>query len=439
MSITKYNSALGKATNGKIITVFDLKLCDWSSTGFDAKTTSTRFSFLCFIMGKSIFFKKENLRLKKLTFRITNLEEWVGDHPLTTNFSRRYKKSIGSFSFPPILRLFEDEFVIIQLSTTFNQKSDSCNLTASYYHNVEIKAKGNRKLPYWGDSNSFSYYKKRILDFFCLVTGKNTVVFQIVGLVSKKRILLDEQQKQVRDLKLAKTRHHVYNTVEIFPRRSIDRAWLTELHSREMLLSRNRIIIDIQSLFTKFFEKYDSFGFVLNDWIGMRNKSSFTNHALPELLYNLEGLHRNLYPEYDNEPEGYTEQITAIKSLLSVEQNNLLKNRLRYHFSFRQRLHDIIILRAFDVYPYLSRKNKDKIINDLCKIRNNAAHTKNEKIYDWKYVFPLIIFTEELIVILIFLQLDFSIEYIKKNFNNIPEWTELKRILCKALGHNTVE
>ena len=53
MSITKYNSALGKATNGKIITVFDLKLCDWSSTGFDAKTTSTRFSFLCFIMGKS--------------------------------------------------------------------------------------------------------------------------------------------------------------------------------------------------------------------------------------------------------------------------------------------------------------------------------------------------------------------------------------------------
>ena len=166
MSITKYNSALGKATNGKNITVFDLKLCDWSSTGFDAKTTSTRFSFLCFIMGKSIFFKKENLRLKKLTFRITNLEEWVGDHPLTTNFSRRYKKSIGSFSFPPILRLFEDEFVIIQLSTTFNQKSDSCNLTASYYHNVEIKAKGNRKLPYWGDSNSFSYYKKRILDFF---------------------------------------------------------------------------------------------------------------------------------------------------------------------------------------------------------------------------------------------------------------------------------
>lgn len=28
MSITKYNSALGKATNGKIITFFDLKLCD---------------------------------------------------------------------------------------------------------------------------------------------------------------------------------------------------------------------------------------------------------------------------------------------------------------------------------------------------------------------------------------------------------------------------
>lgn len=116
-------------------------------------------------MGKSIFFKKENLRLKKLTFRITNLEKWVGDHPLITNFSRRYKKCIGSFSFPPILRLFEDEFVIIQLSTTFNQKSDSCNLTTSYYHNVEIKAKGNRKLPYWGDSNSFTYYKKRILDF----------------------------------------------------------------------------------------------------------------------------------------------------------------------------------------------------------------------------------------------------------------------------------
>lgn len=124
---------------------------------------------------------------------------------INNKFSRRYKKSIGSFSFPPILRLFEDEFVIIRLSTTFNQKSDSCNLTASYYHNVEIKAKGNRKLPYWGDSNSFTYYKKRILDFFCLVTGKNTVVFQIVGLVSKKRILLDEQQKQVRDLKLAKT------------------------------------------------------------------------------------------------------------------------------------------------------------------------------------------------------------------------------------------
>lgn len=73
------------------------------------------------------------------------------------------------------------------------------------------------------------------------------------------------------------------------------------------------------------------------------------------------------------------------------------------------------------------------------KSETMRQHTKNEKIYDWEYVFPLIIFTEELIVILIFLQLDFSIEYIKKNFNNIPEWTESKRILCKALGHNTVE
>lgn len=432
ISKAKYRYIFGKSTNGKAVTVFDLSAHGTSFTLGSEKTAVAKFSFSYFTIGDVALGGDDRVRFKSFSFRITNLEAWCGDSPLARNWTpaRQKVKSVVSFSFPDDLHLFEDENVIIKIKTFFYQNTGRLDITTSFYRQIEIKAKHNRKLPYWGKTNSFSYYKQIIHDFFCLIIGKNAVSFQYIGIVSKFRIPKNILKKKIPNAPELKGRQYFENKVELFYNRILEKKWVERIETMQMLLPKPNIPTNCSDIFLIFFEKYHSFDFVLDDWTRTRNCHRYSNYTLPELLYNLEGLHRNLYPEHDVEPEDHRQQKEKIKYLLNNEDVKFIGDRLDYHFSFRKRLQRIFKLTS-KIYPYLHTKEKNRIIHDLCCIRNNAAHSRGEQSYNWNYKLPLIMLVEELLFSLILLQLNCSEEQIYSSLSTTQEYHELKRMLFK--------
>ena len=95
----------------------------------------------------------------------------------------------------------------------------------------------------------------------------------------------------------------------------------------------------------RFFEQSPAYSFILDDWIAMRNRSSYTNYSLPELLFNLEGLHRLLYPECDTTC-GYRKTINAIHAISPHKQYDRLFKNSKHELPFKQRLQDILLIKT---------------------------------------------------------------------------------------------
>ena len=435
VSRKKYCYALGRTVSGEMVSIFDFTCHRTQSIWKNKKVIIAEFTFRHFAKGDCQFHGKNKLKLRQVSFRINNLEQWSDDHILPNLLPRtsRGKIKLGSINIPSPLRLFEDEYVTIQIETGYNLSRSNLISEISLSQHVIIKAKHNRKLPYWSEKNekSFSKYLTITYGFFQLVIGKKAIIFDITGIVnvSSINLLLDQKQNDCPPKK-----HYVYEEVKIFNNRSINKRILQKIDIYEMILPRKYIKDREQVIFSKFFAEYKNFGFVLDDWCGMRNRFSLTNHSLPELLYNFEGLHRSFFPEKDSETSEYKKRITSIIKHVPDSEKEFIQERLGYHFTLRKRLKDVFVSQQAIFFPYLTSNNKNKIIDDLNKIRNNAAHSKNEERYNFDYLFSLLQLLELQMAILILRKSDTSDEVIVTALNNNFEWHDLKQRLIKYLN-----
>ena len=133
----------------------------------------------------------------------------------------------------------------------------------------------------------------------------------------------------------------------------------------------------------------------------IKNLSSFTNHSLPTLLYNLEGLHESLFPDF--RPHG-------IKSDANIP--------------FRCRMHDIFFNCLAGFFPFITEDQMQFIIKDFIAIRKEDAHAKKRQRISWDYQFDLILLVEFVIYFLI-LQRTYPIKSTLLNPSALG-WDEIK-------------
>ena len=438
-SISLYSSNIsvitGEITTGKQVSIFDPCVKNISSGTGGLLSQRTVFSFCFFCIGDEYFTTKESIRLRKCSFRCTNLELWADYLPFKYHFSSRRKRRLCDINLPAPLMMFEDDLVRIKLSTTLNQNMSLFSLHASYYHEIIIEAKNNRKLPYFGGRGSFSYYEKVVFCFLGVMIGKNAVIFHCIGNVGKQGIEVPNDTVVTR----SKKKMYSFSTVEFLYARKIEESWIDEISSNKVLMGRRAIGDDnLYRIISGFFINFDKFDFILDDWLAMRNRSSFTNHSLPELLYNLEGLHRALYPECDT-TSGYKESINAIHEISPFEQYNQLIKNSKHTLPFKQRLQDILLIRVSQFFPYLTLSQKNDIINYLHGIRDNAAHREGQPDFRINKMIPCIFLCEELIAIMIFMNIGLQVQQIMTVFQHKQEWLTLKNMLRKEFGNNEDE
>ena len=425
----------GDITTGGKVSIFDLGIKNSISGTGGILKQKTVFSFIFCCIGDVCFTTKESIRLRKCSFRCTNLEVWSVYQPIKCHFSSAKRRRLGTIDFPPTLLIYEDDNVRIKLSTTVNQNATLYSLSASYFHEIIIEAKGNRKLPFFGDKDSFSYYEIVVHSFLGLMIGKNAVSFRRIGTVEKKRMVIPPE------VPATLSRRKIYGHVKVvfYNSRTVEESWLEEIHCTRIMFGQWALNDDtlrqVFKNYTKIFAKVD---FVLDDWMAMRNRSHFTNHSLPELLYNLEGLHRVLYPECDTSI-GYKDTIAAIHTISPFEQYEKLVNNSRHELPFRQRIQDILFIKTAPIYSYLTISQKNGIVAYLHIVRNNAAHQLGQQDICSNKLYPCILLCEELIAIMIFMNIGLQSQKLLTVLQRGQEWNSLKKMLCEVFGCNEDE
>lgn len=430
LDLPKFPAITGTVTTGEKVSVFDSLVTNSNTGRRDLLSRKTVFAFTSLCIGDECFTSKEQIRLRSYSFRCSNLETWFGFHPIRHSISPKRNRSLVAINFPPLLTLYEDDFVRIKLVTMINQNMAPGSLNVSYCHKVSIEAKGNRKLPYYGSDNSFSYYENIIHSFFCLVIGKHAFSFGRIGTTKKQRIILPTEKGSTL---LKGKRYVVPQRIELLNACKKDESWFDPIPPQRTLVHYNQLKGPMLTCVIKeFFEKYSHFGFVLDDWIAMKNCSAYTNYSLPEMLYNFEGLHRSLYPECDTSA-GYKVAISAIHAISPFEDYDRVINNKKHELPFRQRLQDILLVKTDSIFQFLSVSQRQCIIDDLLKTRNNAAHEGRGPVLPFSKVVSYIFLCEGLIAIMIFQHIGLQIEQIRKMLQDSWEWLDLKKMLMENL------
>ena len=200
--------------------------------------------------------------------------------------------------------------------------------------------------------------------------------------------------------------------VNFYHSRKIDECWLQEIRVDQMFFSKAKFNKEnLRQTIHKFFKLLPKIEFVLHDWAAMRNRSSYTNYSLPELIYNFEGLHRSIYTKDDTKSQNKViiNTIHAVSPFDNYE--NLIKQN-KHELHLRLRLQDMLLVKAEPFYSFLTIPQRKNIIEILLNIRNNAAHKRGEENLNFQIEFALIIFLEEMMAIMIFLSLDMSLKQI---------------------------
>ena len=423
----KISAITGDSAHGEKVSVFDLVITNASSGTGETISKKTVFSFISFCIGDKYFYNKDSIRLRKYSFRCTNLEAWTNCQPFRSKFSLRKKRVLGKINVPDHLIIFEDDIVRIKLVTIVNQNMTQLSLSASYHHKILIEAKGNRKLPYFGAKDSFSYYEDIVYHFFGLMIGRHTILFDCVGILEIRRVSVPPNAPAI----LLKRRIYSSKKLRFFYARKVDEGWLDEISLIDVLLSQGQLSeAELLTAVRTFFAQFSKFGFVLDDWMIMRNTASYTNHSLPELLYNFEGLHCSLYPECDTK-SGYRCVIDALHNVSPFTQYDKLINNKKHKLPFRQRLQDILFIKVASIYSYLTVSQKNDIITYLVDVRNNDAHRNSASDCHIGKLTSCILLCEELIAIMIFLNIGLQLPQLQAALQHRLAWLDLQDILCK--------
>ena len=127
----------GETTEGKKVSLFDSSVINWKSGGSNTLSAYTVFSFLNLLIGDSFFSSKDDVKFQYLSFRCSNLAEWLGFLPFQ-HILQPKKKGVFFEKKQPIT-LFSDEKVCIH-----------CNLCRSHRDKSKVKQNdsilGRRKL-----------------------------------------------------------------------------------------------------------------------------------------------------------------------------------------------------------------------------------------------------------------------------------------------------
>ena len=344
------------------------------------------------MLGDIRFENKDDIKFKSLSFRMTNLERWTAVTPFSHDTVKRKKKNSIHCTLPASIFLFEDEYVKIQISSESQSKLRHCEVDVTFNQKIKITCKRNRRLPFFGETKSFLYYISFVKSFFYLLIGRRILLFDFMVLV--KTLKIKDPYTKSKMISLP-------NRVQIFAPVIFDKSYLVKLNADELMTVKNKLTQPLEVIFLNFIEDYHLYRDTLNIWHEVRSKSLVDEYTLSALLFCIEGLHRSLFPAFDEVPDEYAEKSADIQRSLSDVQWEFVKKEITYHCPFSKRVSETIKnCKAF--FPEFSNKLRRSIAYDIGEKRNATAHFRKEEGSSPIPQYLVLLLLEEFIAILIF-------------------------------------
>lgn len=389
----------GEIAGGKKASIFDSVVeKNVKNEGSGELASYTVLSYLNFLIGDSFFFSKDEVCFHRLSFRCSNLAQWLNYSPFQP-ISQEKKKGFV-FNKKESVTIFENNTISIQLQFLMNYNSSDTEVMMKYVPNILIKTKSNYRISYWGEENSFRFYMQVVFAFFALVIGRRAFRYDECGTIFER---CDFSSKDSSDNSNGKSCLDIHEA-NIYHAGKYEHEWFESMNTEHILLPYSFVKDSIKPFFESFAEHYQLFDHILSDWVMIKNLSSYSIHSLPILLFNLEGLHESLFP--NNRPLG------------CKKDDNV---------PYASRLHDIFFNCLDGLFSFLTREQFEVIIKDIVSIRRQDAHAKKRQHFSWGYQFNLILLVEFAIYFLILKQ-TYQLE---SNFLNRSAlgWKDLQRDL----------
>ena len=387
-----FDCIYGQMTSGKSITALGARSSNISLSFGGFSVGEVKFQIESFFIGDLFFSNRKDIKFRSLSFRITNLERWTGVAPFSRSTLKRKKQNSIHCINPEQTLLYEDNYVKIYISSTSQSTLNHWEVKTSFHQMIKIACKHNRRLPFEGDSGSFLYYISFVKSFFYLMIGRRVLLFDFKAVIKKQR----HQVPFEKDKKILLPCH-----LQIFTPCLFEKIHLVKLNADELMTVKNKLTQPLTEVFSNFIKDHHLYQDTLNIWHEVRSKSLVDEYTLSALLFCIEGLHRSLFPIFDEVPDEYAEKSADLQNFLSNTQWEFVKKKIAYHCPFSKRVSETIKnCKAF--YPEFSSKMCRSIGNDICEKRNAAAHFRKEegRIPIPQYLVLLLL--EEFIAILIF-------------------------------------
>lgn len=353
---------VGITDQTEYVTAFNVMLERSNSSGnwnVEAQTSVASLTFVDAWMGQRKCGSKAEVRFESVFVALNGIIEWLGVKCTRASSLPGGRQESISFVAPDPVLLFENEEVAISIVV----RSDKANQELApirYIGGIEIVSK-NGEMPYYGETNSFEYWKNLCYGFLGTLIGRSVVDLDCVGAVSDGRPYGEHVELR-----------HLW-------RRDVNPTALKKVNEDEVRYPYAMIKENLTACFTAYARLRQKVTEEVSHLVYLQtSSSSFSRSILPGLCFMFEGMQGELF-KHENKFITADErlEVEAMVKSLGDGRDQAVRSRLKthgeVHIIFSQRLR-VVWNEIGSVYPYLKQGQVEALIKYIKDSRNAYAH-----------------------------------------------------------------
>lgn len=353
----EYEIILGATPQGDLVT---LRKCYQSSYTFSAPGYPTEIFFVLESYIGYNFTNPDEIKFKRITLNLSNLDEWVGISSFKTDYSEYEKSKTVSIKYTHPnemkFKINEQMHLIIGFGYTLGSTSTH-QMSRGIIQTTAIIIESKTEIP-------FTDFLKAIHDL------KNFLSLAMLEPVYELKVkgFTENNQQTVENKKIMEP-ITVYYLVFNMP------IEVKKIHSMHMLFNYTVIAEKFEKYYQTWITNKEILQPIYNLYFGViYNKNMYLDQKFLELIQAVESFHRRTSTQTDLPEKDHKTRIEKILSSAPSEHKNWLEKRLLYsnELTLRKRLNTLIeqFPQVIDDYSL----NKYEFVNLVVNTRNYLTH-----------------------------------------------------------------
>jgi len=357
-------SPLGESRGGERYTLLQCFSTKRARSSDRSQADATYFAH--WLLVGEHFQNYDDLLFDRLSFGISNLEEWQNIKSFDVGFNHKERTASVAYSNPDPVTLLETEEITATLEYSYSP-SGSCvaQQSATIEHAARINLRSSSSLPLYNYADTtavcFIDYVQRIESFIEFAIGTKVFPYDINAY--SKKFPEPTNPDFLRSIQIFRVLH-VPTETESVP-------------FHKMLFTWKHMEDCPQKHFQAWDRKIQSIGLPAWLYLGSFRERVFEDQRFLELAQALEGYHRYRFPQSSEKTNEHTDKLTQILEACPEEHRDWLNGKLGFSHepTLRSRLKELFTIHKGIVSWFTgSWKNAKDCIGRIVDYRNELSH-----------------------------------------------------------------